>query len=92
MQRIVVSWDIGIKNLAYCIVKFTGDDFKIIRWDIINLTDDRLKCEHILKGGSNKCGKIAKHIFHIKEKDYEKKGFYCKRTPCNYNKFIFDDR
>ena len=77
MPHTVVSWDIGIKNLAYCIVQFTGDEFKIIKWDIINLADDRMKCEHLLRGGANTCGKIAKHIFYIKETDCEK-GYYCK--------------
>jgi hypothetical protein len=73
----VVSWDIGIKNLAYCIIIFTDNSFNIIKWDIINLSDDRMKCEHILKGGSGTCEKIAKHIFCIKETGDEKK-YYCK--------------
>ena len=77
MQHTVVSWDIGINNLAYCIIKFIGDEFNIIKWDIINLADDRMKCEHQLKGGAGTCGKIAKHIFCIKETDDDKK-YYCK--------------
>ena len=35
----ILSIDIGIKNLAYCIKEFdtTSGYFKIIKWDIINL-------------------------------------------------------
>jgi hypothetical protein len=29
----IISWDIGIKNLTFCIVKKTSADFDILRWD-----------------------------------------------------------
>ena len=32
----VLSWDVGIKNLAYCLI----DNSKIIDWGIINLLED----------------------------------------------------
>jgi hypothetical protein len=33
----VISWDIGIKNLAYCVM---SGDYKIHEWDIITLQQD----------------------------------------------------
>lgn len=45
----VLSWDIGIINLAYCLIDYekTTNVFKIIDWGIINLTDrDKMKCFH----------------------------------------------
>ena len=43
----VLSWDVGIINLAYCLIDFKSEkDWKIIDWNIINLTDrDKIKCK-----------------------------------------------
>jgi hypothetical protein len=43
----VLSWDVGIINLAFCLIDYNKDtkDFKILDWDIINLTDRaKMKC------------------------------------------------
>lgn len=44
----IASWDIGIKNLAYCILETTNDIEKpyiIHHWDIVNIIqDDDIKC------------------------------------------------
>ena len=43
----VLSWDVGIINLAYCFIDYDYDTktFKILDWDVINLTDrDKMKC------------------------------------------------
>ena len=83
----ILSWDVGIKNLAYCIIEFydittdtkENEGFKILKWDIIDLLDDRLKCCHQLKGGKGSCNKIAKHIFKINEcSNVEEQKYYCK--------------
>ena len=40
----VLSWDVGIKNLSYCMINI-DDNWKIEKWDIINLIkDDEYKC------------------------------------------------
>ena len=36
----VLSFDVGIKNLAYCILSYNDSKFKIYDWGIINLTED----------------------------------------------------
>ena len=37
----VLSWDVGIINLAFCLIDFDKDTKKweILDWDIINLTN-----------------------------------------------------
>jgi len=49
----ILSIDVGIKNLAYCLLDIDKDkdNFKIIKWDTINLLEQR-KC--------TECGKPAK--------------------------------
>ena len=47
----VVAWDVGIKNLAYCILEKSDDVDKpyiIHEWDLINLTNNiEIKCCHL---------------------------------------------
>ena len=33
----ILSWDVGIKNLAYCIIIKKDNNFTIDKWGIINL-------------------------------------------------------
>lgn len=62
MKKTILSFDVGIKNLAYCVIEKNNDDFNIKKWGIINLSDDRQKCEILLKG-EKECNKDAKeHI------------------------------
>lgn len=44
MNDYIISFDIGIKNLAYCILKQDGDSYDIHDWDIITLINDDEKC------------------------------------------------
>lgn len=67
----VLSLDVAIKNLAYCIMEKKDDDdnFEILKWGIIDLVDDRQKCIFVGRG-DKLCQKDAKHeIYH---KDDEK--------------------
>ena len=44
----LLSFDIGIKNLAYCILKYNAEDnsdITIIKWNIIPLLDKNEKCK-----------------------------------------------
>ena len=64
----IVSWDVGIKNLAYCILSKNDDvtDYQITKWDIINLIDSKndLIC----------CNEKCKH----------KANLYCEKDPSKY--------
>jgi hypothetical protein len=48
----LLSWDVGIINLSYCLIEYdksykNNPVWKIIDWDIINLTNrDKIKCYH----------------------------------------------
>lgn len=84
----ICSWDVGIKNLAYCIIEKNNGEYKIIHWDVINfLNDDNDKCcGYILK--SNKvCSSRAKFYGTKSSGETE---FYCKRHSKFY-KGIDDD-
>lgn len=67
----ILSWDVGIINLAYCLLNVNGEDWKIEDWGIINLTNrDSLKCVT--------CGKNASCCTEIEGKSVEEQ-YYCKK-------------
>jgi hypothetical protein len=74
--RKVLSFDVGIINLAYCILEINDDDktFKINGWGIINLADNRQTCNFI-KNTGEMCDKIAKHCVKV---DEHNRYYYCK--------------
>ena len=46
-----LSWDVGVKNLAYCVLELKDGETRILDWDIVDISvkteaDDK-KCEHI---------------------------------------------
>ena len=62
----IISFDVGIKNLAYCIFDNSDIDYKITHWDVANLCGEKPKCCHLTKKGI--CGKTASYNFS--QKDY----------------------
>ena len=58
----ICSWDVGIKNLAYCVILKEGNKYTIEDWDIIDLIDskDKLKCNGCMK--KSLCTRNA-HLF-----------------------------
>ncbi len=75
-----LSWDVGIKNLAYCIInKVNETEFKIEHWGIINLADPIKICT-----GFDKKGKPCKS-----KACYEKDNkYYCKKHSKQYVKQV----
>lgn len=69
----ILSIDIGIKNLAYCIIEFNNNTglFKIVKWDIINLCSIIPQC--------CKCNKESK---------YTKNGIYYCNKHVKYSDFL----
>ena len=60
---IILSWDVGIVNLAYCVLEYENNKIKILDWNIIDLID-RSKYEYFCCGttkGKNICGNRASH-------------------------------
>ena len=60
----ILSFDVGIKNLAYCLMERTNTELTILKWDIINLVEDRDLCEYKLRTGK-KCGKIGRFTMKV---------------------------
>ena len=84
---IIVSWDVGVKNLAYCVLMYKYNehtkkaDIEILDWDVINLIDDtfiELPCCGTLKC---KKGETAQKC--------NKKATYILSTPSNSNMYGF---
>lgn len=75
----VLSIDVGMKNLAYCILKVKDNTYDITDWDIINLCNDKKYICEVCTKKNGKCGKKAKYIkfdkcyckIHAKKSDYK---------------------
>ena len=63
----LISFDVGIKNMAYCIFYFNGSELIVQDWDIINLLENNTKvqdfCSFEIKSKKQTkiCGKKAKY-------------------------------
>ena len=72
-MKTYIGWDIGIKNLAYCII---DEKYNIIDWNIINLLGDS---EHPIcleiNGKGNQCNKKASYV---DVGDTVNRSYYCK--------------
>ena len=55
----ILSFDVGIKNLAYCLID--NKDYTIEDWGIINISVDPV-CSHCNKQNGKKCDKTAKVV------------------------------
>ena len=64
MATKILSWDVGIKNLAYCIISKQLDKFLIEKWEKIDIVDsDKCVCAGLMKSGKV-CGKKATYCFN----------------------------
>lgn len=70
-MKTILSWDVGIKNLAYCLIQKDEiiEEFKILKWGIINLNEDQQKCQFELRTG-NCCQDVAKYCVYHKDKHF----------------------
>jgi len=64
-QKRLISFDVGIKNLAYCIFECTPDKITVVDWNVMNLCDISSTqilpmCSETLKNNKT-CGKKAKY-------------------------------
>lgn len=72
----ILSIDIGIKNLAYCLLEVScindKKTYEIIKWDVINLCGEPPLCQYVMKNKktSKKCDKKASL--------FRRDVFYCK--------------
>lgn len=82
----IVSWDIGIKNLAYCILEEDTNNIEnsyiIHNWNIINIAESNLKCSSFLKNENVICDKKVTNKCILCDKNY----FFC-----NIHKYQIDE-
>ena len=61
----LIGWDVGIKNLSYCVIDYNENDYKIFDWGIIDLRyeneeqEDKLIDNSKAKAKPKKCLKIS---------------------------------
>lgn len=74
----LVSFDVGIKNMAYCFFDISGENIQVKDWNVINLMPEAIKntvlcnCNVTIKGNKKKnvqssvkaCGNKAKYTKH----------------------------
>ena len=76
----ILSFDVGIKNLAYSLVNFSADDYEIEDWDVIDITQNllntNLRCSVVCRG--KLCNKLAINYAITNEKNI---GF-CENKKC----------
>jgi len=82
----LLSFDIGIKNLAFCVLEKKDDSLDILDWGILNVSVDPI-CQHCNLKTNSQCDKSAKYkcdelllcSSHFKLKQYSDKKF--KKIP-----------
>jgi hypothetical protein len=88
-MKTIISFDVGMKNLAYCLFQVDSDNksddlskFKVLKWDVINLCSPIIrKCNN---GGAEYCKDDAKYCKIIVNYDDENTegasiGYYCNK-------------
>ena len=45
----ILSIDVGIINLAYCLIEIKDNKYKILSWDTINLCSETYICKEKLR-------------------------------------------
>lgn len=73
----ILSFDVGIKNLSFCIIEYNENKIKIKQWEVIDLCNEKSKCIEIKN--DKHCNKPAKYFknneyycqTHSKKKNYE---------------------
>lgn len=88
---IILSFDVGIVNLSYCVLRqFYNQDIEIIDWDIINLVEDeaiKVKCCGYQKK-NNICNRKATYYLNVENKSY---GF-CKLHLSQWNLYWSNEK
>ncbi len=71
----ILSIDVGIKNLAYCVLCVKDNDYKIVDWNVVDLCNTKTYICSCLQKNGKKCTNNAK---------FKKNGkMYCKKHAKN---------
>jgi hypothetical protein len=90
MSKTIVSFDIGIKNLAYCIFTVGADSLIIRDWNVINLLElsgstSSVPLCNCQKAKSGICGKKATYMFSTQGDD---NNYFCNVHSKNSGKLL----
>ena len=72
----VLSFDVGMKNLAYCLFRIENKQYTILDWDIINICSNNKEVKQICQGVKKKKRKTDK------SEKCNKQGYYFKNDFC----------
>ena len=69
MYMRLISYDIGIKNLAYCLLEYENNKLTILDWNVLSLLQKEVpneQCSQMIPGKTKKlpackCTKVAKY-------------------------------
>ena len=87
----IVSFDVGIKNLAYCLLDKVDGKYTPVRWDVINLCGEPATCSGSTKKGV--CGKKAAWTYKGESLcGIHKKTCGAPEAPCDFYKYEADKR
>ena len=83
----IISWDIGIKNLAYCILEIsenTNNSFEILEWDKINLLESNKTCHGFISENNLKCENKCEYEYKLYDNTY----YFCALHKNQYIKIL----
>jgi galactitol-specific phosphotransferase system IIB component len=89
----LLSFDVGIKNMAYCFFDISGEHISVIDWNVVDLMpqneNNNYKCNvDVLKKGSKKKNiPDTKHLCNNKAKFFKGTNYFCDRHAKN-SKFL----
>lgn len=89
----LLSFDVGIKNMAYCFFDISGEHMSILDWNVVDLMPQNEKNNHkcnaevIKKGSKKKNIPDTKHCCNNKAKFFKDTDYFCDRHAKN-SKFI----
>lgn len=81
----ILSWDVGIVNLAYCLIEKNEEEHKIKDWGTINLlNENNYECHGFIDSSNknSKCEKSCKFYFENGGQKY----YFCGLHKKQYNK------
>ena len=88
----LISFDIGIKNMAYCIFKVHNNSITIEDWNVIDLlqdNNDNFKCNCVIPP---KTKKDSAKICNKKAKFTKNNNFFCEKHAKSNKHFIIPSK
>jgi hypothetical protein len=96
----ILSFDVGIKNLAYCLFSINNCNdkmLKILKWDVINLCESQSKSADIFSKKKYRCSLCKKNAYyclktllHTTANEGVEEVVYCKKHATETKLTIYD--